>query len=152
MAFRPVRFITGLFAMSFDQDQIPAKRHRLRHLDLYDVSGDELDTLEQLGSTVGTDLQFCTFWLPIGITSTLTLIAVPITNVHVYQTYLIAAFVGFGFGIFFGVRWWFTRGQLKKRINKIRERQVGPVGEEGKELKPSELETLPSETPTEEPK
>jgi hypothetical protein len=137
-----------MFAMAFD-DQILAKRHRLQHLDLYDVSGDELDNIEQLGTTVGTDLQFCTFWLPIGISAALTLIAVPIPNIHVYQTYLAAAFAGFGFGIFFGVRWWSTRGQFKKCLDKIRQRQVGPVGEEGKELKPSELESLPSGTPTE---
>jgi hypothetical protein len=136
----------------FEQDQIPAKRHRLQHLDLYDVSGDELDHLEQLGSTVGTDLQFCTFWFPIGISATFTLLAVPIPSPHVYSTYLVGAFVGYGFGVFFGVRWWFSRGQFKKCVDKIRERQIGPVGEQGKELKPSELETLPSGTPAEEPK
>jgi hypothetical protein len=100
------RFILGLFAMTFEQDQIPAKRHRLKHLDLYDVSGDELDNLEQLGATVGTDLQFCTFWFPIGISASLTLIAISITNPHVYLAYLVAMFVGYGFGVFFGVRWW----------------------------------------------
>ena len=152
MASRFASFMLGLFAMPFEQDQIPAKRHRLKHLDLYDVSGDELDNLEQLGTTVGTDLQFCTFWLPIGISATLTLIAVgagtiPITNTHVYETYLVAMFVGYGFGLFFGVRWWLSRGRFKQCIEKIRQRQVGPVGEEGKELKPSELESLPAGAP-----
>jgi len=129
------------------EDQITAKRHRLSHLDLYDVSGDELDNLQEIGSTVGTDLQFCTFWLPIGVSATLTLLAVPISNAHVYETYLVAAFVGFGFGIFFGVRWWNSRGRFRRCIEKIRQRQVGTVGEEGKELKPSELESLPAEAP-----
>jgi len=139
-------------AMPFEQDQITAKRHRLRHLDLYDVSGDELDNLEHVGANVGTDLQFATFWFPIGISSLLTLKTIPISNPHIYEAYLVATFVGFGFGVYFGIRWWFNRGQFKKCINKIRERQVGPVGEEGKELKPSELEVLPSGTPTDEPR
>ena len=138
--------------MPLSEEQIPAKRHRLRHVDLYDVSGDELDNLEQIGASVGTDLQFCTFWLPIGISATLTILSVPINNPHVYTAYVVAAFVGFGFGAYFGIRWWITRGQFRRCISKIRERQVGPVGEEGKELKPSELETLPSGAPTEEPK
>jgi hypothetical protein len=137
--------------MPLNDDQIPAKRHRLQHLDLYDVSGDELDNLEQVGSNVGTDLQFATLWLPIGISALLTLIAIPIANSRVYEAYLVAAFVGFGFGIYFGVRWWSNRGQFKRCIEKIRQRQVGPVGEEGKELRPSELEILPAGTPTEEP-
>ncbi len=135
-----------------EEERIPAKRHRLKELELYDVSGDELDNLEQMGSNVGTDLQFCTFWFSVAITATLTLIAVPITNAHVYTVYLVATFFGYGFGAYSGVRWWRARGQFSKCIDKIRERQVGPVGEEGKELKPSELDTLPSVTPTEEPR
>jgi len=55
------------------EDQILAKRHRIRHLDLYDVSSDELDQIERVGKSVGSDLQFATFWLPIGITTLLTL-------------------------------------------------------------------------------
>ncbi len=148
------RFVLALFGMTLFEDQIPAKRHRLPHVDLYDVSGDELENLERLGTSVGTDLQFCTFWLPIGVSAMLTLIgeaygSVPISNPHVYETYLVAMFVGYGFGIFFGVRWWLTRAHFKKCVDKIRQRQVGPVGEEGKELKPSELESLPSATPAE---
>jgi hypothetical protein len=133
--------------MSIDNDQILAKRHRLQHVDLYDVSGDELDNLEQLGASVGTDLQFCTFWFPIGITANLTLLAINIPSAHVYETYMVATFVGYGFGVFFLVRWFRMRGQFKRCIAKIRQRQIGPVGEEGKELKPSELEELPAGTP-----
>jgi hypothetical protein len=151
MASPVYHFLLGLFAMPFDDDQIPAKRHRLKHLDLYDVSGDELDNLEHVGSNVGNDLQFSTFWFPIGIFALLTLIAVPIANAHVYETYMVATFIGFGFGIYFGVRWWINRGQFKKCIEKIRQRQVGPVGQEGKELKPSELEILPAVAPPAEP-
>ncbi len=150
MLSESIRFLFGLFAMPFNDDQIPAKRHRLKHLDLYDVSGDELDNLEQVGATVGNDLQFATFWFPIGIAAGLTVLAVPITNIHVYQTYLVATFVGLGFGAYFTVRWHSNRDKFKKCIAKIRERQVGTVGEEGKELKPSELEVLPAGAPTEE--
>jgi len=146
-----VKFLLGLIAMPSDHDQIPAKRHRLQHVDLYDVSSDELDKLQQVGSSVGTDLQFATFWLPIAIASLLTLISVPITDRHVFDVYLVATFVGFGFGFYFAFKWRSGTNEFKKCIDKIRERQVGPVGEQGKELKPSELEQLPAGSPTEEP-
>ncbi len=142
--------LSGQFEMHLDADQIPAKRHRLRHLDLYDVSGDELDQIERLGTSVGTDLQFATFWLPIGITTLLTLIVLTISDTRVFITYVCIMLVSLGFSIYFFVRWWITRGEFKKLINRIRERQVGPVGEEGKELKPSDLANLPSVAPNEE--
>jgi hypothetical protein len=113
--------------MPYDLDQIAAKRHRLQQLELYDVSGDELDHLEQLGSSVGTDLQFCMFCLPIGISATLTLLVVNVTNPHVYETFWVAIFVGFGLGAFFGYRWLMARGQFSKCIDKIRQRQVRGV-------------------------
>jgi hypothetical protein len=129
------------------EDQITTKRHRISHLELFDVSGEELDNLEEIGQSVGTDLQFFTFWIPIGLSATFTLNAITISDIHVYNFYLIAAWVGFGMGIYHGIRWLNNRGRFKKRINKIRERQIGPVGEEGKELKPSELENLPAGAP-----
>jgi|SRR5579872_1450230 len=134
-----------------NQEQITAKRHRLPHVDVYDVSGDELDNLERVGSHVGTDLQWTTFWFPIGLSALLTLIATPVPNAHVYEAYLVACFVGFGFSIYFATRWWSNRGEFKNCIGKIRQREVGPLGEEGKEVKPSRLETLPAVAPPQEP-
>lgn len=61
--------------------------------------------------------------MPIGITALLTLIAVPIADPRVYQAYIGATLAGFGFGIYFAARWWSNRGQFKRFIDKIRQRE-----------------------------
>ncbi|HEY2362106.1 MAG TPA: hypothetical protein VGK36_13380 [Candidatus Angelobacter sp.] len=132
-------------------DQILARRHRIAHIELFEIYAEELDQIERVAGTVGTDLQFTTFWFPIGIAAILTLIVVPIPNLRVFNIYLCVGVISLGFGIYFLIRWLRNRGELKHYLSRIRERQIGPVGEEGKELKPSDLAALPSVTPTSTP-
>jgi hypothetical protein len=126
-------------------DHITAKRHRVEHVDVYEVFGDELDRIEQEGISVGTDLQFALFWLPIAVTLTTTLSLTNIQNLKIYVGFFIVMVVSYGFGIYFGIRWWRCRGSFKRLLTKIRDRQVGPIGEEGKEVK--NLTELPSAEP-----
>lgn len=55
--------------------------------------------------------------------------------------------VGFFGAITFGVKWFKSRGSFANLLQRIRERQVGPVGEKGNEIRPSEAGQLPSEEP-----
>jgi hypothetical protein len=136
---------TWLFAMSLQPDQIQARRHRLQHVEIYEVAADELDRIEQESTNVGTDLQFATFWFPIGITLTIVLATTPIPSQGFHTGFMVGCFMGYGFGLYFAVRWWKQRSGLKKLVARIRERQVGPLGEEGEELRPSELASLPAQ-------
>jgi len=126
-------------------DHITAKRHRLEHVDVYEVSGDELDRIEREAVTVGTDLQFALFWIPIAVTLTTALALTSIQNAKVYNGFFTVTVVSYGFGVYFGVRWWRCRDVFKRLLAKIRDRQVGPVGEQGKEVQ--DLTALPSVEP-----
>jgi len=126
-------------------DQITAKRHRVEHVDVYEVFGDELDRIETEATSVGTDLQFALFWLPIAITLTVTLSLTSIQSQKVYVSFFSLTVISYALGIYFAIRWWLCRGVFKRLLAKIRDRQVGPVGEEGKEVK--NLTELPSAEP-----
>ena len=128
-------------------ENIPAKRHRLENVEIFEVTGDELDGIEREASTVGTDLQFALVLIPIGISLTATLFLTKISSERVYETFLTITIASYVFGIFFFIRWWLQRGTFKRLIEKIRSRRLGPVGEQGKELNPSELAELPSSVP-----
>jgi hypothetical protein len=126
-------------------DQIPIRRHRVEHVETYDVFGDELDAIEREAATIGTDLQYALFWLPLGLSFTASLLLTTIKSDRVYSAFFIITVMSYAFAVYFGIRWWQRKGNFQRLLSKIRERQVGPVGDEGKELKPAELEALPSE-------
>jgi hypothetical protein len=133
--------------LPLSDDRIPVKRHRLEHAEIYELFGDELDRIEHEATNVGTDLQFATFWLSIAGTCSFALPTIPESNTRIFIVFLIVLILGYALGFYFAVRWWLQRGTLKKLIARIRQRQVGPIGEEGKELKPSDLAELPGTEP-----
>lgn len=128
-----------------DNEHIPAKRHRHGPVATYEVFADDFDRIEDEATNVGTDLQFGIFWLSEAITSSFALPNVPRASWNVHTAFLVAMFVGYGFGLYFLVRWRKHANSLKRLMNRIRSCQVGPMGESGRELKPSELETLTNE-------
>src|SRR5439155_6527816 len=101
--FRRIAF--GLLGFPMTNEHINVKRHRLEHVDVYEVFGDELDRIEQEAATIGTDLQFALFWLPIAVTLTATLILTNIPNERVHTGFLIFTIMSYGFGVYFVIRW-----------------------------------------------
>jgi hypothetical protein len=132
-------------------ERIPAKRHRLEHVELFEVLGGELDQIEQEAATLGTDLQFALVLLPIALSFTVTLVLTTIPTERKFNAFLIVTILAYIAGLYCAKRWWQHRGGLKKLFQEIRERRVGPVGEEGKELNPAELAELPASEPPPEP-
>ena len=128
-------------------ENIPAKRHRLAHVDIFEVTGDELDNIEREAANIGTDLQFSLVLLPIAVSFTLTLVLTTIASPRVYSSFFIITLLTYVLGIYFGIRWFRQRGSFKKLLQKIRDRSVGPIGQEGKELNAAELAELPSTEP-----
>ncbi len=131
--------------MSADDSYISAKRYRLKEVKTYEVFVSDFDRIEQEANGTGTHLQFATFWFAIGIGSALTLIAIPALSIKAYITYLVFTILGLSLGLFHGQRWQKQGNSLKKLMNGIRENQSMSLGEKGDELRPSELENLPSE-------
>ena len=79
------------------------------------------------------------------IALTVTLSTVKIPSDRVFYGLMCFTFVSYGFGLFHGVCAWQQRGRFKAILAEIRERKAGPLGEKNEELKPSQLEDLPSE-------
>ena len=126
-------------------DNIPAARYRISRIDTYEVAVSDFDRIEEVASTVGSDLTFATTGLSVAVTLTITLAVSPISNEHLHTEFFIVMCFGYGAALYCGFRWWRQRGELKKLVDRIRKMQVGPLGEQGKEIKPSDLANMPLE-------
>ena len=135
-----------MFAIPMTDEHILVRRHRAEHAELYDGFGEELDQIEK-PTGVGTDLQFATFWFSTAITSTAALPGIPETSTRYWTVFLLLMIVGYTFGVYFLIRWRIQNKGLTELFLRIRTRPVGPVGEEGKEIRPEILTELPSEEP-----
>jgi hypothetical protein len=130
---------------SDDDDRIPAARHRISRIVTYEVPADDFNRIEQEASTVGSDMQFATFGLSAALTFTLALLTVPIASERTFDVFFMLMLGGYGMGAYCGMRAWKQRGYLRRFMQNIRAMQEGPLGEEGKEIKPAELANMPLE-------
>lgn len=132
-----------------DSGHIPIRRHGLSHVETYEITADELKRIEQEGSDVGFDFQIGQFCLTLAASFLIGLILSPPPDDHpkTFVVFTVLVVVGFLMGIIFGIKWFVSRRSFSFTIREIRERQVGPIGEEGRELKPSELDQIPSTEP-----
>jgi hypothetical protein len=131
-----------------ESGNIPVRRHGLSHVETYDVTADELERIEREGSDVGFDFQISQFCLTVAISFFVGLILSPPpdSNPKTFIVFVVLVVVGVLVGFIFGIKWYKNRGAFSRTISRIKERQIGPVGEEGKELKAGDLEKLtPSE-------
>jgi hypothetical protein len=131
--------------MAPDENFISATRYRLKGVKTYEVFVADFNRIEQEARATGSHLQFATFWLAIGIGAALTVVGLPALSLKAYLTYLVFAITGLSLGVFHCIRWNKQGDALKRLMNSIRESQSMSLGEKGDELRPSELEQLPSE-------
>lgn len=137
-------FGLGIFAMPTEIGLTKTKLHRLSDIESFQLTLEELQAIKREGKNVGQDFAFFMFWLPIGISTTLTLIAVPNLSIKQYCTFLIFMIVGFCFSAYFGLRAWRQQGSFESSIEQIiSERRFGPAGDEKQELQGEELRSLP---------
>jgi hypothetical protein len=126
-------------------DQIPIERYRLGKMRSYEVLVSDFERIESEAMSIGTDLAFAFLCIPVGITLSVTLLTVTITDRLVKDPFLLFMFACYILGGYFGVRAFRQRGRLKTFMQAIRDSQVAPLGEKGSEIGLSELEALPSE-------
>jgi hypothetical protein len=129
---------------------IPIRRHGLSQVETYEVTADELERIEREGGDVGFDFQICLFCLTLASSFLIGLILSPPpdSKPKIFIVFSVLVVVGFLVGIVFGLKWYFSRNAFSVTLAKIRARQIGPIGEEGREFKPSDLANLPSVEPT----
>lgn len=124
------------------REQIEIRRHRLSGLDICDVTMDELDALARIGSDLGLDFNVALFSLGVSLSFLASLLSTKIESRTVFDTFVIFTVVGGALAVIFGIKWFRMRGEFSVLIRKIKDRQIGPVGQEGKELRLEELENL----------
>lgn len=128
-----------------DREQIDVRRHRISGLDICDITLDELDAIERMGSDVGLDFNISLFSLGVSLSFFIALMNTTIESRRVFDTFVIFTAIGAALALIFLIKWYGNKGAFSRLIQKVRDRQIGPTGNETKELKPGELEKLPSQ-------
>lgn len=131
------------------EEQIPKRTHRIGYVEAYEVSEDELESLAKGGSAGQDYFNLMSIALTGGLTAAVTLLTVPIPEATAWkrELFIVLSVFGLGAGFFLGALWLRAKRKQAPLLQRIRARALGPLGEEGKELKPAELERLPQEEP-----
>ena len=131
-----------------NEERIPLRRHSLGHVECYEVTADELDRIERDASDLGTDFQIGSIALTLSLSFIANILLTTITDRRIYTFFVVIIVSGFLFGVAHLYKWYKHRNAFSTIIQRIRDRQIGPVGEEGKELMPSDLVDMQSSEPT----
>jgi hypothetical protein len=123
--------------------EISVESHPYTGLVLYEVSLDDLNQLEADTLTVGEDFSFALFAVTAAISFSVTLLTVDIPAGKLYEAFGMVTMLGYVGFVYFGIRWFRSRRRFNSTIRRIKERS-GPLGEEGTEIDPQELESLSS--------
>jgi hypothetical protein len=128
-----------------DSSHVQLRRHAITHVEAFDVTQDEIEGMERAAGDTGLDFQIAQFAFTLAASFLVALLTTQIESRRTFDVFVIIVVVGFFGGIAFGVRWYKNRGAFGAIVRRIKERQIGPVGDEGKELKAAELAELPSQ-------
>jgi hypothetical protein len=133
-------------SLSMADEKIAVHRHRITDLESYDVTADELDRLQYEDPQRGHELSFALAALSIVLSLVIPLVVgrppeISSQRLAVFVGLIAAAFICF---LFFGFRWLNNRKQRDALFDRIRARQIGPVGEKGSEISTDALAGLPS--------
>jgi hypothetical protein len=134
--------------VSQNAEQIPWRRHRLTEFHTYDVSADELDQIRNDAMAVGSDLNFACVTGAVFVSFLIAITAADMKPGMLFQGFLVVVLVSGVAGVFFGFRAYRGRGRGLAIFERIRSREVGPLGEDGKEIRPSDLDKLQGQEPS----
>jgi hypothetical protein len=127
-------------------DQISVRRHGRREIITYDVTPDQLDRMERAGADLGFNFHIALFLLTLAISFLTSLVLTPPTPGIVQTVFIVITVLGFLFGPIFGYKWLKDRKAHASIFREVREQpEIGPLGDEKQELRPSELHALPVE-------
>jgi hypothetical protein len=129
------------------KQELFVEKHSYGTLVLYEITGDEVELLENETLIVSEDFSFALAALSVAISFAITLATTTIESDRTFTVFCLFVIVGFIATLFFGVRWFRGRKKVKSVLKRIRERS-GPLGEEGKELAVPDLDELQPQPPT----
>jgi hypothetical protein len=137
---------------------IPKKQHGIAHLETYEVSEHELNAIQRGFSVRTNDLTFLSIFLSVFLSFLSVWLTLPtpppeaplVPLTRVQQFYVCMMIASGGLSVYLLVRWWMSARADDDLFRVIRERAIGPVGEEDKIIKPSDLASMtPQEAPRE---
>jgi hypothetical protein len=134
--------------MHQQNDRIPLRRHTLPHVETYDVTAQELRSIERESLDVGQDLQFASITLTAAISFLIALILTDIPSPKVFASFVAVTLATGVLSTAFFIRYFRKKRNTKSTIQEIKDRQVGPLGDEEHVIAPAELAELPSEPET----
>jgi hypothetical protein len=105
---------------------------------------DELDRIEAEAGSFGTDLQVGPFALSVASSFLSVLLSTPM-NERLFTIFTGITIVGFALGSYCIIRWKRQSKTLRGTLQRIRDRQIGPVGTAGERISASDLKDLPGE-------
>jgi hypothetical protein len=130
-----------------NHEKIPIRRHRLPGVDSYDVTSDELDQLEHEASQVGLDFSFASILFTAFISFLIALLTANIQSERTFGAFIAIEIASGTLALYFCIKWRRGRRRRASIIARIREREIGPLGDEKREIRASELAELPSQEP-----
>ncbi len=130
-------------------ENIPVERHPYGGLVIYEVTSDELDALASETTAVSEDFSFALVGLTCGVSFSIALATTQINSSRTFVVFVIVTALSYLVALYCGIKWLLGRSKRVATIAKIRQR-VGPLGQEGKELKPQELAALPPQEASQE--
>jgi hypothetical protein len=138
---------SGWTGFDYELTQTAAQQYQTKPEEKGMKFKDELELLQKEGGDVGLDFQIAEFCLTLALSFLAGILfsPPPDTKPKTFIVFVVLVVVGFLGAVIFGIRWYRSRSSFALVIKRIRERQMGPLGESGAELKPSQLEELPSE-------
>lgn len=96
-------------------------RGRVDSIPLYEITGSELDVIEQ-GSPSSTFQSFALCFLSIAVSFLTTLTTVQIDSTPLFVCFTVATMVGFAGGTVLLVLWLHTRSRFRDAVNRIKAR------------------------------
>ena len=135
--------------MAEANETITVRRHKVSYLEMYEITADELDRFQFEEPQKSHQLSFALASLSFAVAFGISLLTqAQQMSDRTFAVFVALTVVAVLFFLFCILSWSSNLKQRNLLFKRVRERQVGPVGEEGTELQPDELAKLPSEDAT----
>jgi hypothetical protein len=101
------------------REEIIVERHAFEALVIYEVTGQELDQMDQETRGVGEDFSFALAGLSIGVTLATVLASVKIDAERTFNAFLIAMIISFVVTLYCGIKWFRARKAFQTVVQQI---------------------------------
>ena len=113
-------------------DQISLRRHARQHLEVYEVTSDQLQRMEASGTELGYSFHIGLFFSAVFLANVINLLLSPPPPPGIKQAVFAAiTVISFFLGVIYGIKWFRERGTHSDVFREVRELPVGPLGDEG---------------------